>query len=536
LSLIPQLRGIVSEFLRLAVEEVLAFSPRVVGFTVSFSQTTPSLVLSKMLKDRVPDLHVVFGGANCDGAMGAALQRSFPWVDTVVQGEGDYVLPRLLERLLGVDSTGLPTLNHDGTVTGLVSSPARADLDSLPLPDYDDYFDRLNRSPSLAEAVGPRIRIPIENARGCWWGQKHHCTFCGLNGTVMTFRSKNPARVCDEIVALARHTKILDFEAVDNIIDMKYISSLLPMLRDLRGAGLDLTLFYETKSNLRREHLRTMRDAGIVRIQPGIESLSTPILRLMKKGVSAMQNIRLLKWATEFGIRANWNIIYGIPGEAPSAYGALTELVPALTHLKPPNLVRLQLERFSPYFERPEQYGLRVTGPMPAYDYLYDYLDEETRADLAYRFTYDYVDGRDPEHYVQDVRDAIEMWQSAHNHGSFLRYVRGPEFIRILDARPNLEGGEYILGEVEAIMYLSCGEGATLKKVQHVVREMTGTSIAISEIRAFLRELVHEKLMYEEQDRFLSLATASNPDASDLIHAPIARAEEPSMNQSPSAL
>src|SRR3954465_271775 len=39
----------------------------------------------------------------------------------------------------------------------------------------------------------------IETARGCWWGAKNHCTFCGLNGETMGFRAKSADRVMTEI-------------------------------------------------------------------------------------------------------------------------------------------------------------------------------------------------------------------------------------------------------------------------------------------------------------------------------------------------
>src|SRR5262245_52598312 len=93
------MRGLVPGFLARAVDEVLAGRPRVVGFTSTFSQNIPSLVLARLLKERDPSLVVVFGGANCDGPMGAALHRTFPWVDVVVRGEAEAVLPGLVADL-----------------------------------------------------------------------------------------------------------------------------------------------------------------------------------------------------------------------------------------------------------------------------------------------------------------------------------------------------------------------------------------------------------------------------------------------------
>src|SRR4029077_2997389 len=133
---------------------------------------------------------------------------------------------------------------------------------------------------------------------------------------------------------------------VDNIIDWKYFDTFLPELRD---AELDLKIFYELKANLSKAQVRLLKDSGVDYIQPGIESLSTPILRLMKKGTSALQNIRLLKWCAEFKVDPSWIVIYGFPLEPPQEYDRMSALVPSLVHLPAPKMVPLAVYRFSPY-------------------------------------------------------------------------------------------------------------------------------------------------------------------------------------------
>jgi radical SAM superfamily enzyme YgiQ (UPF0313 family) len=64
-------------------------------------------------------------------------------------------------------------------------------------------------------------KLVIESSRGCWWGHKHYCTFCGLNGSLMTFRSKHPDAFFAEITELANRHRILDMIVVDNIMDMR---------------------------------------------------------------------------------------------------------------------------------------------------------------------------------------------------------------------------------------------------------------------------------------------------------------------------
>jgi len=501
------MRALVPGFLERCVDDIVAAAPRIVGFTSAFNQNVPSLVLAKMLKLADPSIKIIFGGANCDGPMGAALHRAFPWVDAVVRGEGERVLPELARDLI----TGSPVRSQPGLcyrdgersiVTDQLDEPT-VPMDDVPTPNFDEYFARLEETSFCAEVL-PRLRLPYETSRGCWWGAKSHCTFCGLNGTGMKFRSKSADRVLEDLYAMAARYGQLKFQVVDNIMDMRYLQDLLPRLRDTR---YDLSLFYEIKANLKKDHIRLFRDSGVDHVQPGIESFSNPILRLMRKGVTALQNVRLLKWCAEYGVRVNWAIIYGCPGEPPEEYARMAEVLPSLAHLEPPmQLVRLVLDRFSPYYERPAEFGLQVVGPLAYYRFIYP-TDEQTHSDLAYSFEYRYHDGRDPERYVEPLRPVIDSWQGSRQEGyRSLTYRRGPGFLTIHDRRPNLEAADYTLEDREAQIYLACEDGATPIEVYEIVHATGIGDISADEARDFLDELVESRLVYEDGGRYLALA------------------------------
>lgn len=507
-----RMRELVPAFLERCVEDVLAAAPGLVGFTTTFSQNVPSLILAQLLKSREPSLPIVFGGSNCDGAMGDALHRSFPWVDVVVRGEGERVLVEVVRDLFaGRDLRPQPGLCYrEGARRVVIAQGGGAEvrMDDVPVPDYEEYFARLDES-CVSEELLPDVGVPFESARGCWWGEKKHCTFCGLNGSTMTFRAKSPDRVVADLLTLARRHKCLDFNAVDNIIAMPYFRELLPRLRD---AGHDFRIFYETKSNIRKEHLRAMREAGVTEIQPGIESLSTPVLRLMEKGVTALQNIRLLKWCEELGLAPAWNVLYGFPGEPPEEYDRIADLMKSITHLPPPrHLAALDLQRFSPYHQRPREYGVEITGPREFYRLIYP-CDETALQDLAYTFDYTHDDGRQPQTYTEAVRASMAAWQAEYPK-STLSYRRGPGFLVINDRRPGLGGFDHTLGEVETKVYLGCDAGATPLALWQALLADGETDISLEDVEGFLEEMKESQLMYEENGLYLALAVAAHPRA-----------------------
>ena len=370
LGLLRQARNDIGAYLDACLSAVPWERYKIIGFSSIGQQNVASLALAKRFKATWLDKVVVFGGPNCQGEMGLELHRQFPFIDFVCRGESDFLFPALVERLLvGASPPSLPGLilrDDDGRSVPVGSGALPVtDLDSLPYPDFDDYFRQLDESSLDLEA---RLSLSFESSRGCWYGEKQKCTFCGFNGEVMAFRRKSPGRVLDELTYLTRRYGVSRVAATDLILDMRYLRDLVP---EIIERDLGCSIYYEVKANLRKNQLRLLKRAGVNCLQPGIESLSTDILQLMRKGCTALQNVQLLKWASELGIELAWNFLMGFPGEEPDEYARMAEMIPALLHLQPPlpqgagRLVRLY--RFSPYFDDPEGWGITNVRAVSSY-------------------------------------------------------------------------------------------------------------------------------------------------------------------------
>ncbi|MFI7146835.1 RiPP maturation radical SAM C-methyltransferase [Nonomuraea sp. NPDC050022] len=421
-------------FIEETAARIAAMTPDVVGFTATFAQNAAALAAARAVKRQAPDAVTVFGGANCEGPQGAAMHRNFPFIDFVVRGEGELAFPQLLSAI-GADGgdggdvseiAGLCWRGPSGesVVNAVEARPLPPD--ALVPPDFGDYFEQHARS--LAGTwVEPRLTV--EGSRGCWWGEKHHCTFCGLNGSLMQFRSKDPGRFVAEILSLVERHRVLDVWVTDNILDMAYLTSMAPRLQEF---GYDLRIGYEIKSNLRRDQLEILRAAGIDYMQPGIENLSSRVLTLMDKGVTGCLNVRLLRDAETVGINLNWNYLYGFPEESEADYDSVIDQVPALVHLMPPsNATRLKVERFSPYFDRPEL-GFGELRPAAQYRHIYD-LPEAELADLVYVFDSPRR-GIDAD-CLDRLRAAVAAWTDAYPRSRLTHCDLGDHIV-LVDTRP----------------------------------------------------------------------------------------------------
>ena len=521
-------RALRARYLDEVARAVAARRPRVVGFTTTFHQTCPSVAVARRLKQLPNPPVVVFGGANCEGEMGEQLLASFDCIDYVCRGEAELSFVALLDHLLrgappptaGVLARG----QTDAERAAAGGSFAVRDLDALPYPDYADYFAAL-RAEGLDEAV--RVAVVVETSRGCWWGAKHHCTFCGLNGETLAFRSKSPERAYDEILHVARASGVGRVGCVDNILDMRYLDTLFPRLA---ASGVALDLFYEVKANLRRDQLAKMHAGGMREIQPGIESFSDAVLKLMRKGVTGAQNVQLLRWCREVGIACAWNLLGGFPEEDPAEYARMAELIPLLTHLDPPcSAAQLRLDRFSPFHTAPDAFGFRRVRPARAYFYVFPFARREIER-LAYFFDFDYRDGRDPQSYLTAVQQAVDGWWTAARDPAGpprleARFADAPEpLVEVVDTRPVARAPRHELVGLTARLLARCDVAATLP----ALLADAAPGAPAEEVHAALDRLVGDRLVARMGAHFLSLPVFVNrpapspaADPTGWTHAPL---------------
>jgi ribosomal peptide maturation radical SAM protein 1 len=453
---IREAASIARSFVSECADRLAALNPRIVGFTSVFQQQLASLALARELKTRLPEVAIVMGGANCEATMGAETVRQFSFVDAVVSGEADNVFGDLVARMMARqpfdDVPGVLTRATADATLSAGRPPATSsvkDLDALPYPDFGDYFEQFSRT-RFARDWQPSIFV--ETSRGCWWGERMHCTFCGLNGATMAFRSKSASRALEELTHLVDTYPGSDIQVVDNILDLKYFKTLLP---ELAKRKLDVSLFYETKSNLKKEQIRLLREAGVLTIQPGIESFSNDVLKLMKKGVSGLQNIQLLKWCKEIGVTPMWNFLIGFPGEAPADYQWMSDLTPRVCHLPSPfSVSAIRLDRFSPNFNQSEQFGFTRVRPLPFYEFVYD-LPERARRNLAYYFAYDYKAPQEVARYVEPLVRSVHAWRTTWRHAELVS-VDLEDRLFLFDTRPRAAAPVSVLTGVDRDSYLAC--------------------------------------------------------------------------------
>lgn len=500
---------IAPQFLTWALRSIDWGQYKLVGFTSTFDQNMASLTMAKLIKDLYSHVTIVFGGANFDGEMGLEHLRAFPFIDYVVIGEGEQTFLPFVRQILDGTTDHVPdgvAYRQGEQIRFTPNSSLFSDFSKSGPPDYDDYYRLLEELGQTAQGLD-RILL-YEGSRGCWWGEKHHCTFCGLNAQSMKFRAKPPKQVLQDLSYLSHRYDAVRFRLVDNIIDMGYIDNLFGKLA---ADHCDLDVFIETKSNLQKRQIKTLAAGGVKCMQPGLESLSLNQLRAMDKGATPMQNIICLKWSLYYRVTVLWNILLGFPGETNEDYRCQLDLIPSLLHLQPPEATgKFWLQRFSPYFTRPHEYGVRITGPGMAYNYVYDAKRVDLKK-IAYDFEYELDNWTVDPHLYQELVAAIESWQRMHRSGDrpFLYYSKAPTYVMVYDGRNPKQPIRRRYEGLAALVIEICNESA--KSLEQIRTAMAGrVDTGDEQLAATLAELTASRIIYEERDKYFTLAVPEN--------------------------
>ncbi len=304
--------------------------------------------------------------------MGLELHRRFHFVDVVCSGEADVSFPALIRALRDHDSGAIPGIRGvvhriGGRSRSTGSAVVVPDLDTLPAPDFAEYFGNCERQAtrtsscprwrwsSPAVAGGPRrarVRFAASMGAGPRTGPNHHIV-------------SSPSRGSSPLPT-TRPTS----------------SSSTWSSRPVSSPGCcpswptNLCRSRSSSRSARRCHERILDLARQARIelQCGIESLSDTILARTNKGTTSLENLRFLKWCRASGLEPSWPMLCGFPRESEGDYAATWDLLRSVRFLPPPSeLGPVLVPRFSPYFAQPALYGLHRLRPLTPYRHLYPF-------------------------------------------------------------------------------------------------------------------------------------------------------------------
>lgn len=489
-------------------DEIAGYGATLIGFSCMYDQTIASLALAKMLRDRSPGTLLALGGYAVRSPTAEMILRSSPWIDAICNGEGEITVAGLAKASAGeIPLLEVPGVTARSAVGDIVTTapPPRVDLSTNPVPNYGDFFADIQRlSAEYQVDVLPQV-VPIENSRGCWWGAKSHCVFCGIHDEDMAYRARRAERVIESMATLHQRHDIDYFRFSDYIFPIQYYKTLLP---ELEQSGSSYRLSGEMKANVSEEKFALMAKAGFKEVQPGIESFNTRVLEQMDKGVSALQNIYTLLLGRRHGVRVLYNLLYYFPGDEEADYEEMAALLPRLLHLDAPVTCQpVQITRYAPLQASPERFAVEPGRFEYSYELVFsrEYL-RRTGFDLddyCYYFERTFVNSTHLQRLYARIEKTVDGWRalaaakkawlyedsSLGDEGTWVRDRRGSEEVL------------HQLDEIQTRVLRACAAPTSYKRLEDEARlgvDRRRISLAIEELEAV-------GLLYREESRVLSL-------------------------------
>jgi ribosomal peptide maturation radical SAM protein 1 len=479
-----------------------------VGFTCMFDQTIASVAMARMVRELAPHKLLALGGYAVRPPTAQMILRSSPWIDAVCAGEGEVTVVQLARAAAGemrlADVPGIVLRSPGGEPVATAPSP-KVDLDAIPTPNYDDFFADLRRlSRKYKVDVAPR-NLPIENSRGCWWGSKSHCVFCGIREEDLAYRERDAAKAMEIMADLHRRYGVDYFRFTDYILANRYFETLLPFLA---SRGRPYRLSAEIKANITEERFALLARAGFEEVQPGIESFCSDALRKMRKGVSAMQNVHLLLLGRRFGVRILYNLLYGFSDDDAEEYRHMAAILPRLVHLDPPvTCVPVQITRYAPLQERPGDFGIEAATPEPSYELVFskDYRRKTGFAieDYCYYFERPFENSTALRKSYRQIHDTFRWWRAAHGRNASWLYGETSEAgdgITVHDKRSQ-EERVYPLGDAACCILKQCANPTAICDLQKDYLDPAGGRT----VEGIVEELDRLGLIFREGERVISL-------------------------------
>ena len=503
MKLTDKMKACAKSFLEKLSEDILALQPRIVACDITYDQRNAVLSLFKLIKEKSPATLTLLGGNSCTGVRGQALVDYCEFVDGCFSGETDDIIVPACKMLLAGAATEAvhavyPSFMTRGTQgdNGWIKN-----MDVLPLPDFSDYFSELKQY-GLKKFITPCLLI--EGSRGCWWGEKQRCNFCGIHTCVETlqYRQKSSVRILREITEQAQLYRCKSFVFTDCILSRNLLEE-LPEL--LQADGGDYHFFAEIKSNLNGRQLAALKKAGFIRLQPGIEAIQDDLLRLMNKGNRAIKHLELLKLCRENGITLVWNLLAVMPFDKKEYYDETIRLIPLLTHLQPATHVGgILYQRSSTYTRNAEKFGLQLE-PVSLYKYIGDYGGSFISDTAEYYLDRVRLDDKQRDSVITDLRAALDGWLAASvsNGGDRLFYYYQGDALEVMDLRRCAQKTFYTMRGLRKSIYEAAEHPVKLKELFKLL-----APAAEEDIRQELEFLRQQGLVAEIGGEVLALAVA----------------------------
>jgi radical SAM superfamily enzyme YgiQ (UPF0313 family) len=307
------------------LDQIESHQPDLIAMPVVTDDYKWSLKWARRIKRRM-DVPIVFGNVHPTYHAAEVLQQDC--VDYAVRGEGELTLLELVETLEGKrrpeDVLGLG-FKENGEVKVNAMRPLIEDLDILPFPDKDLYYD-----------VMPYLNFGYTTmtGRGC----PYRCTFCDNNTSMQLYkngvaktqrwtRRHSPEYVVKEILWAKKRYDIVHvrFNDEDFSYDKRWTREFCALYKKEVGIPYSAWVYPNT---IDREIAALMAESGCDTVEMGIQSGAEHLrIDVLHRKTKDAQIVEAMQALDDAGIHTKVDIILGLPTETKADLDATVRLL-----------------------------------------------------------------------------------------------------------------------------------------------------------------------------------------------------------------
>lgn len=286
-------------------------TPDIVAFSCYTWNYEYDLLLARMLKEKFPDVLILFGGHSVP--QGGDMLDEYPFINFLMHNEGEETTALLLKALAnGTPFSEIPNLSYR-TPNGTLTTPDRhpCDISGYPSPYLDGIFDNI-----IKEFPDTEFHATLETNRGC----PYECAYCEWCFT-KKLRAFPMKKIKAEIEWIAAHKLkycycadanfgILDrdVEIAQYVVDMKKKYGYPDVFKPCYAKESDDNVF-----NAGHILNKNNADKGVTLAYQTLEK--TALENIGRKNLTLERFSDLDRRYTEAGIPTYTELILGLPGE-----------------------------------------------------------------------------------------------------------------------------------------------------------------------------------------------------------------------------
>lgn len=304
--------------INIALSNIKYIQPDIVGLQILTGNRVCSFRLIEYIHDQYPNTKIIAGGVHVTVMYEQILLR-YPFL-TAVLGEGEITFSELVDNNTTLEDIDGIAFNHNGKIIKTKERALIENLDELPFPKHEVFFNETRRCGCIL------------TSRGC----PHSCTFCclcSISKRRVRFRSIN--NVVDEIEYM-----IKNFNEISSIWihdDSFFLNNnrVIEFCNEIVKRKIDMEFICSGRMKpLNQQMITAMENAGFTHVLFGLESGSKKILRTSKKAITKKDAINAITLFSTSRIRVTTFLIVGLPGETIETIEETIEFVQTLQRIK----------------------------------------------------------------------------------------------------------------------------------------------------------------------------------------------------------